>query len=154
MVPSQFSRMVWPWSCGDGFGVELEAVDGAGDVADGHDVAIIGGGIGAQRLWHGGGEHGEGVVADHVEALGQAVEQALSIGADGGDLAVADFLGGDDASAERLADGLVAEADAPGWAGRRGRAGPRPCRCRPHWGCRGRARGGCRLRLGRGPLRW
>jgi hypothetical protein len=52
------------------------------------------------------------VIARHVEVLGQPGEHAFLRGLDRADLAVHHLLGADHLAAERLADGLVAQAHA------------------------------------------
>ncbi len=82
-------------------------------MADGHDDAAVGLGGDLQLVL---GEaltlDGERVVAGRIEGVGQAVEDAGTLVADEGGLAVEDLARAGDGAAERLADGLVAQTDA------------------------------------------
>ena len=93
----------------DGFGVELEAVDGAGFVGDCHDVVAAGcdGFEGGRQL-----VGDEGVVAGDFDLGRQLVEEGVGVVGDEGFFAVDDFGGGGDAAAEGLHYRLVAETDA------------------------------------------
>ena len=95
----------------DGFGVELDAVDGEGAVGEAHDFAF--GGFGGD--FEAGGEgfafDDEGVVAGGFEGAGEAGEDILAGVEDGRGFAVHEARGADDFAAEDLADALVAEAD-------------------------------------------
>src|SRR5476649_2380369 len=96
----------------DGFGVELHALDVVFLVAHAHDFAIVG----PCRHFEAGRQraafNGQRVIADHGERRRQILEDADAGVRDDGSFAMHDLLGADDFSAERFADGLVAEADA------------------------------------------
>ena len=95
----------------DGFGVELDAVDGQFAVGEAHDFAF--GGFGGD--FEAGGEgfafDDEGVVAGGLEGAGEAGEDILAGVKDGRGFAVHEARGADDFAAVDLADALVAEAD-------------------------------------------
>ena len=95
----------------DGFGVELEAVDGVVSVFHRHDFAVLGGGGDFQSLRHGGGDGGEGVVAGGFDDLWHiSKERALGVQGHVVGFAVHQFFRVGDGGAEGFADGLVAQA--------------------------------------------
>ena len=127
---------------GDGFRVELHAVDRPGPVLHAHDLAVVGPGGDLQVVRQAVALHRQAVVAGGGEGVRQAGEDALAVVVDRAGLAVHQGLGADHLAAKGLADGLVAQADAEDrQVGRRGRE-QRPGRCRPRWACTGRARAG------------
>lgn len=97
---------------GDGFGVELDSVDGEFFVADAHDFALCGGGGDFEAVGGGFFFEEEGVVAGGLEVFGEVFEEAFCVVGNGGEFAVHDVVGPDDFASEVLADALVAEADA------------------------------------------
>ena len=101
----------------DAFGMELDALNGEGAMAQAHNhgvpIAVFGGAGGDGQF---AGEralgHDERVIAGAGERGGQIVEDALAVVIDGAGFAVHEMGGADDLAAEGLADGLVAETDA------------------------------------------
>ena len=90
----------------------LERLDGQRLVAEPHDFAVLAFGRDFQDVGERGALHGEGMVAHGREALVEPGEEPLAVVADAARLAVHEPFRRDDASAEGLGDGLVAEADA------------------------------------------
>jgi len=95
--------------------MELDAVHPERAVAHGHHLAVAGRGRDLELL----GDRGrrERVVAPGLEVIGQTGEETAPVVVDDACLAVQQLLRLPDLAAERLDDGLVAEADAE----RRGR---------------------------------
>ncbi len=96
----------------DGFGVVLDAFDRERLVAQAHDLPVVRHGADLEAVRERGLVDGQGVVAHRLEVLGEALEEAAAVVVDAAGLAVHQALGGNDASAESLRDGLVPEADA------------------------------------------
>jgi len=99
------------------FGVELDAFNGQGAMAQAHDdgsIAVVRGGAGGDDEVGGQGLLGDDqrVVAGAGEGRFQALEDALAVMIDRAGLAVHQVRGADHLAAEGLADGLMAEADA------------------------------------------
>src|SRR5258708_12933500 len=96
----------------DRFGVELHALDGQRAVANAHDLAVLrpGGDLEVARATV--ALDRERMVPGRVIRRGQAAEHSGALVVDARDLAVHQRLRMDDAPAERLADGLMAEAHA------------------------------------------
>ena len=96
---------------GDGLGVELDPFQDVDAVTHAHHLTVRGPGrdleLGRQRRLL----QGEGVVAREGRPPGYAAEEAAAVERQLLGLAVDDPPRGDDARAERVADGLVAEAD-------------------------------------------
>ncbi len=98
----------------EGFGVELDAVEGPGFVAEGHDFFFVGPGGDDEVIGEGAGADDEAVVAGGVEGVGESGEDAGVVVVDGGDFAVHEAPVAFDDGAEGVADALVAQADAEG----------------------------------------
>jgi hypothetical protein len=81
-------------------------------VAQAHDRAVFQPGGDFQQSGRRGAVDDERVIAGRLEGRGQAAEHALTGMVHGAHLAVHDLVAAHDLAAERLADGLVAEADA------------------------------------------
>ena len=103
----------------DGLGVELNAFDGEGFVAETHDRAGVGGAVAGGDARGDFEGVGDGVFADDERVLARAghglrkvAEDGAVVVLDGGGFAVHELRGADDLCAEGRADGLVAEADA------------------------------------------
>ena len=90
----------------------LDRLDVERLVAKAHYLAVLARGAHLEAVGQRGALDGERVVAHRLEALREAAEDALAVVGDAARLAVHETLGGDDARAERLRDGLVPEADA------------------------------------------
>src|SRR5262245_51012202 len=90
--------------------MELHTVDGMLAVAHAHHLAVPGARGDLEAVRH--ARCGERVVAAGLEALGQPGEDPPSVVLDDARLAVQERARTADLAAERLHDGLVAEADA------------------------------------------
>src|SRR5712691_1449766 len=102
----------------DGLRVELDTLHGQMPMAQAHDLAVLGP---RGDLEHGGEtlvEHHQRVVARGIEVLLELREDAAAIVMDAGGLAVHLLARPGHGAAERLADGLVPEADAENRRGR------------------------------------
>jgi hypothetical protein len=97
---------------GDGFRVELYAVDRPRPVGQPHDLAVGGPCGDFQHVRQGFAADRQAVVAGGGEGRGQAPEHALARVLDRRGLAVHQGLGADHLAAEGLAHGLMAQADA------------------------------------------
>ena len=82
--------------------MELHAFDRMDAVAESHDEAGIGLRGRDKRVWQPLTIHDQGVVADCLEVLGQAREDALAIVVDARGLSVDDFWRADHPAAKRL----------------------------------------------------
>jgi hypothetical protein len=96
----------------DGFGVELNALDGEFAVAEAHDDAVLGFGGDVQHARERFALDDEGVVAGGGEGVGEVAEDTLAVMIDRAGFAVEEFGGADDLRTEGRADGLMAQADA------------------------------------------
>src|SRR5438309_811205 len=96
----------------DRFGVELHALDWQRAVAHAHDLAVLGPRRDLEIARAALALDRERMVPGRVVRRGQAAEHSGAGVVDARDLAVHEGLRMDDAPAERLADGLVAEAHA------------------------------------------
>src|SRR5262245_2066312 len=101
--------------------MELDPLDGIATMTQPHDLAVLGPGGDLERVGHGLAHHRQRVVARGDEGVAEPGEYAAAVVADRGRLAVHLRLRARDRRAVRLADRLVAEADAED---RRGRAEP------------------------------
>ena len=90
--------------------MELHALDRQLAVADAHDLAVVAARGDLELVGH--PRRRERVVAADLESLRQALEDAPAVVFDDARLAVEQALRAPDLPAERLDDGLVAEADA------------------------------------------
>src|SRR6185369_598792 len=104
----------------DAFGMKLHAVHRQRFVREPHDQTVAGFGGDAERVRHGVALHHQRVVARRLERAVDAAEHARAPMANFGELAVNRLRRPHDVAAERLADGLMAEADAEDRDGRRG----------------------------------
>src|SRR5687768_16149129 len=92
--------------------MELDAFEDKFLVADAHDDAGFRRGGDFKDVRDRFGLDGEGVVAHSLEVLWQPFEDAAVVMVDGAHLAVPDLAGAGHCTAERLADALMAQADA------------------------------------------
>src|SRR3990170_465998 len=92
--------------------VELHPLDGVLPVPHPHDDAALAARAHLQALRHALRHDGQRVVADRFEGVGQPRKDAAAVVLDDRHLAVLDLARALDPPAERLADALVAEADA------------------------------------------
>jgi hypothetical protein len=100
----------------EALGVELHADNGQFPVADGHDFLLAAGGFSPSRNDEVGvqciGPDDEAVIARGGQWIGEALENPLVVVVDLVGLAVHQPFGPHDDAARRLANGLMAEADA------------------------------------------
>src|SRR5258708_22450011 len=92
--------------------MELDAVDRPLAMGDANDDAVLGLGGDRQRRRQPGAVDDERMIARRREGVGQAGEDAAAAMADAAHLAMHRHRRAHDAAAQRLADRLVAEADA------------------------------------------
>ncbi len=96
----------------NGFGVELDAFDGKLAVAEAHDDAVGGFGGDFEAARQRAAFHDERMVARSFEILREAAKNRSAVVVNFAGFAVHDFFRADDFAAERVADGLMAEANA------------------------------------------
>jgi hypothetical protein len=96
----------------DAFGMELDAPDGKGFVADTHDFAFVGGSGDFKAIGECVAFDDEGMIAGGGERIGHVFEQLLFVVLNRRGFAVHHAVIDDDVGAEGVADALVAEADA------------------------------------------
>ena len=102
-----------PFNGEETFGMKLDAVQGPGLVADAHDLPFgRPRGDFEVRVLKRLAPNDEAVIAGGVERVRQAGEDPSAVVVDGGHLAVHDPGIADHLAAERMADALMAEADA------------------------------------------
>ena len=101
-------------TCGgeDGFGVELDAFDGKLAVAEAHDDAVGGFGGDFEAARQRAAFDDERMIARGFEILREAAKNRFAVVMNFAGLTVHDFFRADDFATERVADGLMAEADA------------------------------------------
>src|SRR5258705_5148053 len=92
--------------------MELDALDGIAPMTKAHDLAVLGPGRDLERVRHRVAQDRERVVARGDEGVAGSGEHAAAVVPDRGRLAVHPRLRPRDRGAGRLADRLVAEADA------------------------------------------
>src|SRR5207237_27664 len=89
-----------------------DALDGVFAVTDAHDDAALRVRGDFEHGWHGVRRDRQRMIANRLERVGQAGEDAFAVVRNHRGLAVHDLASGDDLAAEGLADRLMAEADA------------------------------------------
>lgn len=94
----------------DAFGVELDAVDGAGGVAQAHDEAVPRFGCDDQIRGHRFAFDDQRVITGRGDRRGKVAEDAVAFVMNGICFAVHGDGGADNVAAEGVADALVAEA--------------------------------------------
>jgi hypothetical protein len=97
---------------GDAFGVELHPLDQVGAVTQTHDRAVLQPGGHLKLGRQGVAFHHQAVIAGRLEGRGQSAEHSFPGMVHRPHLAMHDLVAADHLAAERLTDGLVAQADA------------------------------------------
>lgn len=108
----EVSKESHPVFGGDGFRMELDAVDREGFVADPHNFTLVGGGGNLNAVRCRILVEEEGVVTGRAEILGDISEQAFPVVGNGGEFSVHDSVGADNAPPEVLTNALVPQANA------------------------------------------
>src|SRR5262245_30233556 len=102
---------------GDGFGMELDAVDRPRTVAYPHDLAVLGPRIDLEDLRHIVPFDGKTVVPRRRERVFQTGKHTRIVVMNETGFPVHEGASPDDRAAKRLADRLMAQADAENWQG-------------------------------------
>jgi hypothetical protein len=95
----------------DGFGVELDAFDFVATMAEAHDDAVVSLGGDGEFAGQGFFLDDQGMVARCGEGIGKLAENIFVVVMNLARFAVEKFRSADDFSAERSANGLMAEAN-------------------------------------------